>query len=253
MRSDAAIRSCKKAGKVLLKYFWDSSLSPIDKGKGDLVTVADLESEKTIISTLKSEYPGYSIISEESGKIGNSSRYCWLIDPLDGTCNFVTGIPVFGVSVALLKDGKIQFYTAYLPVIDKLLYIDKDSIKINGQKTEKPDILPYHEHTVSMIAGYGEFDSQTRLIRKLSFDVKRVLTNWCPTMDFLLMAKGSLHTIITSKTEPLDLMPASLIADAYNMSLTDYEGNPVAPGLEEPFTGVLTHDKSILSLIKDKQ
>ena len=77
------------------------------KGKTDLVTQTDRQSEKTIISIIKNVFPNHGIIAEESGSINNESEYQWIIDPLDGTTNFVHGYPSFGISIGIMYKDEI--------------------------------------------------------------------------------------------------------------------------------------------------
>ena len=72
------------------------------KGKTDLITNIDLDSEKSIINNILYSYPNHNILSEERGSINHKSDYVWVVDPLDGTTNFVHGYPSFGVSIGLL-------------------------------------------------------------------------------------------------------------------------------------------------------
>ena len=102
-----SIDLAKEVGDLQLSYF--GNISSIDKKSTniDLVTNADIESEKIIISKIKKNYPNHSIISEEGGSIINNSEYTWVIDPLDGTTNFTHNLPIFAVSIALKRKDEI--------------------------------------------------------------------------------------------------------------------------------------------------
>ena len=91
-RMELVISAAKKAGS-LLRHEFNRNIPFDPKGKHDIVTRADHESESLIIGLLQSEYPDYGIITEESDNITSESDYCWYIDPLDGTSNFITGNP----------------------------------------------------------------------------------------------------------------------------------------------------------------
>ena len=96
-----AINTAKKAGKIQMKYFGNISSLEKKSTNIDLLTEADKESELFIINQITSSYPIHSILSEEYGNINNNSRYRWVIDPLDGTTNFVHQLPIFAVSIGL--------------------------------------------------------------------------------------------------------------------------------------------------------
>ena len=102
-----AIRVAKEAGRIQMSYFGNISSLEKKSTNIDLLTKADLESEKYIIEQIRSAYPEHSILSEEAGNISTDSEYLWIIDPLDGTTNFTHNLPIFAVSIGLVqKDVK---------------------------------------------------------------------------------------------------------------------------------------------------
>ena len=104
-----AVRAARKAGTFIARSFEDlDSVEAEVKGQNDLVTNVDREAERLIIETIQRSYPQHSFIGEECGHItGEQDDYQWVIDPLDGTTNFVKGIPHFCVSIALRgRDGE---------------------------------------------------------------------------------------------------------------------------------------------------
>ena len=103
------IKASEKASKVLIRDFGEvEKLQVSNKGPSDFVTNADLKTEKTIIDELKKARPNYSFISEEKGKKNNKdTNNTWIIDPIDGTINFLHGIPHFAISIALRSNNEI--------------------------------------------------------------------------------------------------------------------------------------------------
>ena len=101
-------RACAKASKVLIRDFGEvEKLQVSSKGPTDFVSNADLKAEKIIIEELKKAKPNYSIVSEEKGiEINKDKNNVWIIDPIDGTINFLHGIPHFAVSIALKSNTK---------------------------------------------------------------------------------------------------------------------------------------------------
>lgn len=112
------MRAARSAGSVIARAFENSDKIEIEaKGSNDFVTNIDLEAEQVIIDTLLKSYPDHSIVSEERGVItGKNPDYQWIIDPLDGTTNFVKGIPHFAVSIALKYKGKLDQAVIYDPI-----------------------------------------------------------------------------------------------------------------------------------------
>lgn len=106
--------TAREAGTGIMKTFHNVKHQKSKGDRGDIVTEADIASEKLILERIKHKFPNDGIISEEAGQtIGNSGRV-WLVDPLDGTRNFALGLPFFCVSIALIEGTKAIFYLKYL-------------------------------------------------------------------------------------------------------------------------------------------
>lgn len=95
-----------KAGKVIMELYGKKYKTATKSDKSDLVTEADLASEKVIVDILTKNFPSHNIISEEKVRIDNKSEYTWAIDPVDGTVSFASNMPFFAVSIGLLKDNE---------------------------------------------------------------------------------------------------------------------------------------------------
>ena len=102
------VKACRKASKTLIRDFGEiENLQVSVKGPGDFVTVSDKKVEKILINELQKARPDYSILSEEIGEINNNKSFKWIIDPIDGTANFLHGIPHFAISIGLESEGEI--------------------------------------------------------------------------------------------------------------------------------------------------
>ena len=122
------IKACEKASKVLIRDFGEvEKLQVSNKGPSDFVTNADLKTEKIIIEELKKAKPHYSILSEEKGKEINKDNKTWIIDPIDGTINFLHGVPHFAISIALRDDNEIIVGLIYDPIKDEMFYAEKNN------------------------------------------------------------------------------------------------------------------------------
>ncbi|MBQ9787501.1 MAG: inositol monophosphatase [Lentisphaeria bacterium] len=111
----------KCAGEEALRYFGRISENDIDKKDAkDLVSIADKEVEKLIISKISARFPDHDIFGEETGHAGKKSEYCWIIDPIDGTQSFVKSHPYFGISIALYKNGKGYAGAVNAPALGRL-------------------------------------------------------------------------------------------------------------------------------------
>jgi myo-inositol-1(or 4)-monophosphatase len=121
---DTAIEAVRGAGKILKQNFGQGTTAR-KKSAGELVTPVDIECEKKIVSILQRDFPDYNVWSEEMGAVENESDCRWVVDPLDGTHNFVFGIPVFGVSIALEKRGRVHCGAIFLPLLNELFTAER--------------------------------------------------------------------------------------------------------------------------------
>jgi myo-inositol-1(or 4)-monophosphatase len=123
------IKAAEKASRALIRDFGEvEKLQVSIKGPTDFVSNADLKAEKIIIEELKKARPYYSIISEEDGSETNKDKNnTWIIDPIDGTTNFLHGVPHFAISIALKSGDEIVSGLIYDPIKDEMFYAEKDS------------------------------------------------------------------------------------------------------------------------------
>ncbi len=123
------IKACDRASKILIRDFGEiENLQVKKKGPKDFVTNSDLKAEKIIIEELKKSRPNYSILSEENGIENNKdSKNTWIIDPIDGTTNFLHGIPHFAISIALKSNNEIVSGLIFDPIKNEMFYAEKNN------------------------------------------------------------------------------------------------------------------------------
>jgi myo-inositol-1(or 4)-monophosphatase len=123
------IKAAEKASRALIRDFGEiEKLQVLIKGPTDFVSNADIKAEKIIIEELKKARPHYSIISEEDGsEINKDKNNTWIIDPIDGTTNFLHGVPHFAISIALKSGNEIVSGIIYDPIKDEMFYAEKDN------------------------------------------------------------------------------------------------------------------------------
>jgi myo-inositol-1(or 4)-monophosphatase len=121
------VAAALKAARGLIRDFGEvEQLQVSIKGPGDFVSAADLKAERTLKSELTRARPGYSLLFEEGGATeGSDKRHRWIVDPLDGTLNFLHGIPHFAISIGLERDGEIVAGVVYEPTRDELYWAEK--------------------------------------------------------------------------------------------------------------------------------
>ena len=131
------IKASEKASKILIRDYGEiEKLQVSKKGAADFVTNADLKVEKIIIEELKKARPDFSLISEENGiKKNKNTNNTWIIDPIDGTINFLHGVPHFAISIALKSNNEIVSGLIYDPIKDEMFFAEKNNgAFLNNQK-----------------------------------------------------------------------------------------------------------------------
>jgi len=158
------VKSCRKAAKVLIRDFGEiEKLQVSVKGPGDFVSAADKKIEKILIEELQKARPNYSILSEEIGEIKNDEEFRWIVDPIDGTSNFLHGIPHFGISIGLEHNKEIICGIIYDPIKDEMFlaekgngsYLNNQRIRVSGRSKLKDCII---------FTGDPKFNSEKRKI-----------------------------------------------------------------------------------------
>ena len=130
------VKACRKASKTLIRDFGEiENLQVSLKGPGDFVSASDKKVEKILIEELQKARPNYSILSEEIGEINNDKSFRWIIDPIDGTSNFLHGIPHFAISIGLEHNKEIVSGIIYDPIKDEMFTAEKgNGSYINNQR-----------------------------------------------------------------------------------------------------------------------
>ena len=144
-------KACIKASKSLIRDFGEiEKLQVSAKGPGDFVSSADKRTETILIDELLKSYPDYGILSEEAGKINEKNENNrWIIDPIDGTSNFLNGIPQFSISIGYEENGKILIGLTYDPIKNELFFAESGSgdflnntrIRVSKKKNLKNSII----------------------------------------------------------------------------------------------------------------
>lgn len=142
----------RRVGAYQLENFRSGNLSIDTKfNKNDVVTNVDRASERMLIDYITLHYPTHSVISEETGeRLIEDSEYCWIIDPLDGTANYSTGLPQFSISIALYRDGIPVMGIVYAPYLNELFHAVKgEGAFLNGEPIRIPERRSLKDATVA--------------------------------------------------------------------------------------------------------
>ena len=175
------IKACEKASKILIRDFGElEKLQVSKKGPKDFVTNSDLKAEKIIIDELKKARPNYSIISEESGIEDNKDKKnTWIIDPIDGTINFLHGIPHFAISIALKSNNEIVSGIIFDPIKDEMFFAEKE--KGAFFNNHKMKVSKKNELNTCLFVTGGKIKNEPELLYRKS---------GCAALDMAYVAAG---------------------------------------------------------------
>ena len=186
----------------------------------------DREAESLIIERLAEYFPEHGVLSEESGESKSQASFRWIVDPLDGTSNFLLGIPHFSISLALLHQDTPIMGVVYHPFLD-LTYaaLKGRGAWLNGKKL-KPRRRRSLRPVTALILGYGAQESfiSSLLTSFLMEKSARLLTNWAPSLDWCMLSEGLIDLLIAYQPGPFDLPAGMLIADEAGAIGMDWTG-----------------------------
>jgi myo-inositol-1(or 4)-monophosphatase len=209
---EVAIKAAKETGKILLDNF-EKVKEIKQKGINDYVTNVDIKCEKKIMSIIKQKYPNHSFLCEESGQTKKSSEYEWVIDPLDGTHNYMHSFPMFGTSIALKKNKETILGVIYIPLLKKMYIAQKgkgafvNGKKINVSKNKK------------LINAFVLFDSNIHRLPDLKFKFLQSLSRkvfsvrmiGCSVVNGTQVAVGHVEGYIAFSPKEWDIAAAHLM------------------------------------------
>lgn len=252
------IKAGKKAAisssEILMHYF-NKEVNINKKGAVDIVTQADKESEKNIISIIKNNFNDHGILGEETGWDNEDSKYSWIIDPLDGTTNFAAGLPVFSISIALYKDKKPIFGIVHDPVKNHTyLGVKEKGAFLNGEKIKVSKEISIEDTLIATGFPYN-FKEILPELKNRFFSVlnhvRGVRRLGSAALDLCYLSCGVFDGFFEQNLKPWDTAAGIIIAKEAGAKITDFSGNEFNPFSSEILaTNSLIHEKmvSILEL-----
>jgi myo-inositol-1(or 4)-monophosphatase len=229
---DVAIVAAKRAGRIHKKYFQTDIQVDVKSSPFDLVTTADLEAEKEIVSSLKSAFADHNFLAEENKYPKTNSEFTWVIDPLDGTNNFAAGLPIFCVSIGLVRDGQILVGVIYDSTRDELFCAEKSKgAFLNGRRIRVSSKASLSESV--LITGFyydrGEEMSQTlENIRKFFLNpVTGLRRLGAAALDLAYIASGRASGFWEFCLSPWDFTAGKLMVEEAGGKVTDRLGKDV--------------------------
>lgn len=224
---EAAVR---KAARRLVRDFGEvEHLQVSVKGAADFVSTADLNAEKTLVQELSKARPGWGFLLEEGGAKPGDGHHVFVIDPLDGTTNFLHGLPQFAISVALVKDDEVQAGIVYNPITDEMFWTEKGQgawlnerrLRVSARKKLEESLFatglpfkgkPDHDKTLEQVGR----------VLAVSSGVRRMGS---AALDLAYTAAGRFDGYWEENIKPWDMAAGILLVKEAGGTVTDMKGN----------------------------
>lgn len=250
-----AISAAKDAGAIIHKYSQQLDRIKVnEKEKNDFVSNVDLQAEQAIIQTIHKAYPDHSILAEESGQLDNNNDYVWIIDPLDGTTNFIHGFPFYCVSIAVKHKGRIEHAAIFDPIKQELFTASRGSGAIlNNQRLR----VNTDSNFSKTLIGTG-FPFRNKNTAQQYFETFTAIFDQCAgvrragaaALDLAYVAAGRLDGFWEFGLKPWDIAAGSLIIKEAGGLVSDTDGQDNYMKNGNIVAGNPKTLKSLLKLIK---
>jgi myo-inositol-1(or 4)-monophosphatase len=226
--TNIAVRAARDAGRILLRYFDRvDSLKVSTKQRNDFVTEVDKAAEAAIIETIRKAYPDHAILAEESGS-HDGNDYLWVIDPLDGTTNYLHGFPQFSVSIGLQFRGELQSAVVYDPLREEMFSATKGS---GAYLNERRLRVSAHKGLDGALLGTGipfreleHVDAYLAMMKTLLADTAGIRRPGSAALDFSYVAAGRLDGFWELGLAPWDMAAGALLVKEAGGMVTDISG-----------------------------
>ncbi|MBI2676042.1 MAG: inositol-phosphate phosphatase [Candidatus Aenigmarchaeota archaeon] len=223
-----ALKAAKAAEEVIMDYYSADEIRPSFKPDSTPVTEADREAERMIKETIKNAFPEHGFLGEESGSENAGSEYIWIIDPLDGTENFIRKIPVFSTQIALMRKGEVILGVSNGPAMKELMFAEKgkgtflDGNRIHVSSTKEISKAMVCYSGLKFFGEKGLLNGMLRLIKDCYKD-----RGYGDFWMYHLLASGRAEITVEPYVKIWDIAALKVAIDEAGGIMTDIHGRPI--------------------------
>ena len=253
-----AIRAARKAGHILLKNIDHLERLTIEnKGLNDYVSEVDKQAEQVILDTIRDAYPDHSILAEETGSYAGSGRdaeFEWVIDPLDGTTNYLHGFPQFAISIALKKRGILEMGIVYDPMREEMFQAYKgEGAYLNDRRIRVSDRISLSGALLGTGLPYRNeyyIDAYLKMLKALMLKTAGIRRPGSAALDFAYVAAGRFDGFWELGLSQWDFAAGALLIQEAGGTVTDITGGSQYLETGHVIAGNIKIQQQILSTIK---
>jgi histidinol phosphatase-like enzyme (inositol monophosphatase family) len=237
-----------KSGDFIRPFFGDTSLIVETKGDQSPVTPADRGAEELMRTLIAKKFPAHGIIGEELGSESPDAEFVWVLDPIDGTKSFISGVPLWGTLIALLHRGQPVLGCIHQPVLKQLMLGDGATTTLNGRAVRvracsgiedatllTSDLFNPEKHQAG--AGYAQLAGRAKLVR-----------TWGDCYGYLLVAGGWADAMLDPIMNPWDIAALVPVIRGAGGMITDWQGGPAYPAKSTVAASPALHAQIIAAL-----
>jgi len=229
---EAAITVARAAGQLLCERL-GTTYQVSHKGPADLVTEIDRQAQDLIAEMLQKAFPTYGLLGEEGGGRDVPDGPSWIVDPIDGTVNYIRSYPLFAVSIALERDGELVVGVVYHPVLDELFVAEKgNGASLNGTPIHVSTTANLEESVLASGFPYDVWVNDDDNSREWRRFLKRALSmrcDGCASLDLCHVAMGRLDGFWEFELGPWDMAAGALMVQEAGGKVTQVTGEPYTP------------------------
>ena len=223
------VRAARRAGEVMIRQ-WNQleSLQVTDKGRNDYVTQVDVMAEEAIVAVIRDHYPDHAILAEERGAEGEH-EYQWIIDPLDGTTNYLHGFPVFAVSIAVAFRGELQHAVVYDPLRQEIFTATRgEGAQLDGRRirvSRRPHLSGALIATgFPFRANQPYMDRYLQMLRAVMVETSGVRRPGSAALDLCYVAAGRVDGFWELGLSKWDIAAGALLIREAGGRISDFQG-----------------------------
>jgi histidinol phosphatase-like enzyme (inositol monophosphatase family) len=241
------------SGEFIRPFFGNPDLAVETKSDQSPVTQADRGAEELMRSLIAKKFPGHGIIGEELGSDRPDAEWVWVLDPIDGTKSFISGVPLWGTLIALLHQGQPVLGCIHQPVLAQLMLGDGQTTTLNGRRVQVRDCARIEDAVLLTSDPLNPAKFQNRAAYAAFAEKAKLVRTWGDCYGYLLVAGGWADVMLDPIMNPWDIAALVPIIRGAGGVITDWQGGHAYPAKSTVAANPVLHAAVISALAQAKK